>query len=162
MLQTLLAERFHLRLHREERLVDVYALVPARKDGKLGTKVKPWNGTCGGRPASPQEPNIRIARCSALYRPPGLQLEGATFAVLADMLSLDLVAGLGRRVVDRTGITGEFTFVLEYPFPVPAVQDATGPSLATAIEEQLGLKLESTRDYVTYLVIDSAEPPTEN
>ncbi len=82
--------------------------------------------------------------------------------VLADMLSSEPLTGLDRIVVDRTGIGGDFDLVLDYPFPAPAAPDPDVPSLFTAIQEQLGLKLESAKGTRTILVIDQASSPTEN
>lgn len=162
MLRNLLAERFHLKDHREVREENVYALVPARRDNKLGAKVMPWAGDCGGRAAPPAPSSTQAPRCAAFYRSPGLTLEGGSFAVLADMLSMKIMTGFDCRVIDRTGIPGEFNLILEYEFPVRPLDDTTGPSLFTAIQEQLGLKLESAKGSVTYMVVDNAEPPTEN
>lgn len=161
MLKALLAERFLLRHHSEDRVEDVYALVPAGTGGKLPEKVKPWDGTCYGRPVDPSEAEVRTARCTSGYRPPGLAVDGGSFTALADFLSSAANSGLDRPVVDRTGVPGRFTFTLEFPFTQP-LQDATGPSLFTAIQEQLGLKLEKARAPVPYIVIDSAQLPDEN
>jgi uncharacterized protein (TIGR03435 family) len=69
----------------------------------------------------------------------------------------------GRRVIDQTGLTGPYTFSLKWtPDDRPATGDTSAPSLVTAIQEQLGLKLESTKGPVEILVIDHAEKPTEN
>ena len=89
--------------------------------------------------------------------------------VVANLLS-GPQAKLGRRVVDRTGISGEFDMKLEFDFYADdprnpnrlALTEPLGVSLFRAIEEQWGLKLTASKDNVTVLVVDSASPPTEN
>jgi uncharacterized protein (TIGR03435 family) len=161
MLKTLLAERFALKTHTDAQEENVYALVAARGDKKLGPKVSPWDGKCNGREAPPPQTSPLAARCGAYYRS-GLNVQGGTMTVLADMLSSEPLTGLGRIVVDRTGIPGEFNLVLDYPFPPPATPELGVPSLFTAIQEQLGLKLEPAKGTRTVLVIDDTKPPTEN
>lgn len=79
----------------------------------------------------------------------------------------------GRPVIDRTGLTGDFVLTLEFatesgastpfgPVAPPSVEAVDAPSLFSAIQDQLGLKLESRRDVLDALVIESAEPPSEN
>lgn len=71
MLRALLEERFALKTHTETQSIDVYALVPARSDGKLGPKVEAWDGTCvSGAP--PTEDDPATPRCLAVFRPPGM------------------------------------------------------------------------------------------
>ena len=67
-----------------------------------------------------------------------------------------------RPVVDRTGLTGEFIFDLEYAPPDAPVGESSAPSVFTAVQEQLGLKLESSRVPAEVIVIDRAERPSEN
>ena len=163
MMRNLLAERFALKLHPETKEVNVYAMVLARSDGKLGPKVQAWDGKCNGREPPPAQP--KGPRCSAFFRPPGMVLEGVSMAVVADMLSTPVV-NLGRLVLDRTGLTGEFSMQLEFQFRPPgapaAADDTFAPSLFTALQEQLGLKLQSARGNMDMLVVDQAEKPTEN
>jgi uncharacterized protein (TIGR03435 family) len=164
MLKTLLAERFALKAHTESKEVDAYALVKARNDGKLGPKLQQWDGTCNGKPAPPAQPGNTGPRCAAFFRPPGMLMRGVSMTVFATMLSAQF-SNLGRPVVDRTGLTGEYDFDLETTFaPVSpnAAADTTAPSVFVAVQEQLGLKLEPTRTNVKVLVIDSAEHPTDN
>lgn len=168
MMQTLLAERFALKSHPETKEVNVYALVLARADGKLGPKVQPWDGKCNGKEPPPAQPNgAKVLRCGAFFRPPGMVLEGASMAILAEMLSTPL-PNLGRLVVDRTGLSGEFNFQLEFQFLPPNLNgqtlpdDPLAPSLFTAVQEQLGLKLQSARGNTNVLVVDQAEKPSAN
>ena len=147
-LQSLLAERFKLSLHRETREQPLYALVV----GKSGTKFQRANGNFGG---------LRIGRTQ-------LTGSGATL----EMLTTALANQLGRPVLDRTGLEGTFDFKLEWAAqagasPLPGGDalppaDANGPSIFTALQEQLGLKLESTKGSVEVLVIDHVERPSEN
>jgi uncharacterized protein (TIGR03435 family) len=91
-------------------------------------------------------------------------MRGVTMGVLANLLSAQF-ANLGRPVVDRTSLAGEFDFDLETTFapastnPAP---DAAAPSVFVALQEQLGLKLEPTRMPVKVLVVDSAERPKQD
>jgi uncharacterized protein (TIGR03435 family) len=82
-------------------------------------------------------------------------------------LSNNSFAGVDRAVIDRTGLDGQFDFTLEFAIPVPSAEpqptaDVSGPSLGTALREQLGLKLESTRAPVDVLMIDRVERPTSD
>jgi len=168
MLRALLEDRFSLKVHTVSKEINVYALVLAKRDGKLGPKVHPWDGACaGGRTPSPPQP--KSTRCSAMFKPPGMTLEGASMAVVADMLST-APPNLGRPVVDRTGLEGAFNLELDFDFQFrrpgalaqPLPDDATGPSLFTALQEQWGLKLEPSKGMVDALVVDRAERPSAN
>jgi uncharacterized protein (TIGR03435 family) len=163
MLKTLLTERFALKVHTEQKEVDAYALIVARSDGRLGPKLQKWDGTCNGKPAPPAPPNATGPRCSAFFRSPGLVMRGVPMTVVTNMLSLPITT-LGRPVVDKTGLTGEWDFDLEVSFapPNPNAGDTSAPSLFVALQEQLGLKLEPTRTTVKVLVVDAASRPTEN
>jgi len=141
-LQTLLADRFQLRLLRETREEPVYALIAA----KSGPRLRPSNEFRG----------LRVGRGQ-------LTGNGATM----EMLTTALAGQLGRPVLDRTGLKGAFGFELEWgPFPAQAVAppapDSDGPSIFTAVQEQLGLKLESVRAPVAVLVIDRVAKPSGN
>ena len=164
MLQSLLDDRFQLRLHRETKAASAYALVA----GKGGPKIKlaqdqtspPVNGPAPPG-AGPNHGAIRLGRGSLIGN-----------AVMMSLFARMLAQRLDRMVVDRTGLTGRFdinlqwTPVGELPYgpggnPLPPA-DTSGPSIFTAIQEQLGLKLESTRTTVEFLVIDHADKPGEN
>ena len=167
MLQTLLADRFGLKVHTDSKEVNVYAMTVVRSDGKLGPKVQPWDGMCGGRDAPPANVNPKGPRCGAFFRPPGMEFEGVTMEIVADMLSNPNI-NLGRPVVDKTGLTGEYTMQLEFQFRPPGPAGAEAPvdqfsaSLSTALREQLGLKLQSAKGNVDVIVVDQASRPTEN
>ena len=169
MLRALLADRFKLVVHTERRELPIYALVLARRDGKLGARIRP--GTYGclalrrraiGAPPPPLAPSGRVP-CVLRHGAGSVVGEGISLAQLADHLS----PFVNRVVVDQTGLAGEFDFDLEWtpdrskpdaPQQLPTIPN--GPSLFTALQEQLGLKLESTRGPVEVLVIDSVERPT--
>lgn len=157
MMQGLLADRFQLKLHKESKELPAYALVA----GKGPHKMKASQSTGERRQM------FRMGRGQA-------NLQAANMAAVANLLSQQL----GRPVVDKTGITGEFDIEMHWtpepgqgggPFggapPPPeaiASSDNSGPSLLTAVQEQLGLKLESQKLPVPILVIDSVSKPTEN
>lgn len=156
MLQTLLEDRFGLKLRHEDRMGEALALTIDRADGTLGPKVKPWNGTCQrGMPSDNDEP--AVPRCFSGYRPGGISLDGATMISVSEMLSLPQSRSLlGGVTSDQTGLTGRYTMELEYTFP--PLPDA--PSLSTAIKEQWGLRLVPTKGTFPVFVVESAQLPT--
>jgi uncharacterized protein (TIGR03435 family) len=173
MLQALLADRFTLKIHRETRDLPIYALVLARPDGKLGPQITPASFDCkalvaainrGERVTMPP-PNGEKLPCIAKSATGRILAGGTAFADFASILS-NFVGG--RPVVDRTGLSGDYEFDLTWtPEVTPSASlqsfirfDPNGPSLFTAVQEQLGLKLESTTGPVEVLVIDSADRPT--
>ena len=151
-LRNLLADRFQLTLHRETKEQPVYALVVA----KGGPKFQESTEASG---------LIRMGRGTLTGR-----------ATRLGMLALNLSNELGRRVIDKTGLTGKYSFELKWtpiqpsaaslgPPPgaeLPPPADSNGPSIFTALPEQLGLRLESQKGPVEILVIDRAEKPSEN
>ena len=161
MLQRLLADRFKLTLHRETRDLPVYALVKARADGRLGERLQPSDVDCakvraGSVPPPAQKPG-QPPSCMMVFGQGRLMSYGMTITQLAEM---GLSRSVLRPVIDRTGLTGSYTWNLEWaPDDNP---DANGdvPSLMTALVEQLGLRLESTRGPVEVIVIDHVEQPT--
>jgi bla regulator protein BlaR1 len=176
MMQALLADRFKLKVHRETKDVQIYALVMARADRKLGPQIAAAAFDCnalraaiarGERPTPPQ-PNGDRPACGARTVPGRFLVGGYPMADFARNLS-GFVGG--RPVVDRTGLTGiydlELTWTPEAPPAgrdggLPPGVDPNGPSVFTALQEQLGLKLEATTGPVEVLVIDSADRPTPN
>jgi uncharacterized protein (TIGR03435 family) len=138
MLQSLLADRFKLIIRRETAETPVYALVLA----KGGAKLKPSNDRTGvmGRPSDT-----------------GRRIEGSvTMEFLARLLSNPA----GRLVMDQTGLAGNFSIALEWtPLGFTPLDDKTSLSIFTAVQEQLGLKLEPTKAPVEKLVIERAEKP---
>ncbi len=143
MLQALLADRFQLRIHRETRMIPMFRLVV----GKHGPKFHESSPT--------DDPKSSITADSA-----GMHLEFArqTMANLASRLSGN---GAGRPVMDQTGLTGQYTFKLEWAHEIPGRKSEL-PSLPDALQEQLGLKLELTSGLAEFIVIDHAQKPSPN
>ena len=163
MLQSLLAERFHLVAHRETREMEIYALVRAREDGRLGPRLRQSDFDCESlsRPGATLPPPAAPAPGMRPIRPCGMRAGGGN--VVAGASKLDVLIGnlsgeTGRIVENRTGLTGLFDIDLSWA--PDGTADTTRPSLFTALQEQLGLKLESTRAQVEVLVIDSINRPT--
>jgi uncharacterized protein (TIGR03435 family) len=182
MVQALLEERFRLTTHKEQRDLAVYALVPARKDGQLGPALVRSTVDCTallaaprGRGAAPGAPPAgQPAPCSTSVSPGAIIARGQTMAQLATTLSrlTNTGSSLGRMIVDRTGLDGYFDVELRFtpdrmpnfgpggpPPGMPAI-DPNAASIYAAIQEQLGLKLESQRAPIDVLVIDRVEQPT--
>jgi uncharacterized protein (TIGR03435 family) len=169
LLQALLAERFKLAAHMEQRQQPIYTLVKARRDDRLGSGLHRSTVTCAGRGAPPPPEGAPPAvPCGPRPGGPGrLVIVGMAMPQLAPILSI----AVGRTVVDRTGLAGlydlEMTFTPDRPLPgpdgtpPPATTDS-GPSLFTALQEQLGLKLEPDTERVDVLVVEHVERPTEN
>ena len=174
MLQAMLADRFQLTIHRETKELPIYALMLARKDGKLGPSLtETKEGSCvpfdPTKPPAPPQPGSRPC---GMMRMQQRELDGTSIPVsnLIPMFSRTL----GRTVVDKTGLTGNYDIHMQWTpdetqlallppdAPKPAPSDETGPSFFTAIQEQLGLKLESQKGPVEVIVIDRAEKLSEN
>ena len=137
LVQALLAERFKLEIHRDTREMPIYALLV----GKNGPKLK--ESTSGGGPA----------------------IGGSKGRINAHQVTLAMFAGrlgqvLGRPVVDKTGLKGEYDFVLEWT--PDEVSDPSGPSIFTALQEQFGLRLEGQKGAVEILVVDRVVRPSQN
>ncbi len=166
MLQSLLEERFHLRYHRETRQLPVYALMPA----KNGPKLQPSSpGSCRrfsiDTPLGPTYTPGQAPPCGFRgFARDGLHMYGVTAAELAAALS---ASELRTSVLDKTGITGTFDIDLKWTRQsmetVPAAEPSdAGPSIFTALPEQLGLRLESTKGPVDIFVIDQIEKPIDD
>jgi uncharacterized protein (TIGR03435 family) len=173
MIQSLLAERFKLEVSHTTKELPVYALVVAKTGPKLHeakTGDTYPNGIKGpdGRP---------VGGAGMMRMGPGQLIgQGLPMASLAELLSQQL----GRTVMDKTGLKGNYDFTLQWtPDQRPAAMpvgpvggssgadavpppDSSGPSIFTALQEQLGLKLESTKGPVDIIVIDHIERPSEN
>jgi uncharacterized protein (TIGR03435 family) len=162
MLRGLLADRFKLTFHREQKEFSLYALEVAKGGPKYGSPNIP------GLRASTAPAGDPAALISTVY-PQRIELP-ARNATMADFVSLLQRALLDRPVIDKTGLTGRDDFDLEWApdetqfggeVPV-APADAQSPPFFNAIEQQLGLKLEATRGPVDTLVVDTAERPSAN
>jgi uncharacterized protein (TIGR03435 family) len=186
MLRQLLVDRFGMRSHTEMRLVDVNHLVLARGDGKPGPRLRPATGVCNewnaqwnaqqaaGRPgdAPPQQPQQPTGAppcgTTAGIRP-GTYLRTFSFGGQEVSGLATMLAGfVGTRVSDQTGLTGRFDIELSWAdtsdgrggIRLDAID--AGPSLANALEEQLGLKLQRVKEMAEVLVVDRIERPTPN
>ena len=172
MLRPLLAERFRLEVHNEQRELPIYALVVANRDGQLGASLRRSDIDCvalaATTPTAPQPPNADRPTCG-MRLTPGLLTAGA---IPLSQFTNALAPFLERIVINRTELVGNFDMDLSWTPeqvpqgtpppgapPLPAI-DPSGPSIFTAIQEQLGLKLESTKGPVDVLVIDHVEQPT--
>ena len=159
MVQSLLSDRFKLKFHYESKEMGVYALVPVKGGPQLKESAMPPSGRNG-----PRGPMMRMGRGE-------MNGQGVPVEFLAKTLSRQL----GRTILDETGLKGSYDFTLHWtpeegemmgpkpagtePGPPP---DASGPTIYTALQEQLGLKLESRRGPVEMYVIDNVARPTEN
>lgn len=156
MWQNLLAERFQLTLHREGRERTVRSLVLAKGGSKLrrsATDVTPANGG-DSKPGYAQSMNGWVMRFTGKRQP---------LSVLAGFLSTGLAAN--GPVSNDTGLAGDYDFTLEFTPDDLLVQagDKAGPTLAAALETQLGLRLEAKKAPIDVLVVDRAEKkPTDN
>lgn len=176
MLQALLADRFQLAIHRETKELPVYALVVARKNGKLGPNLVEAKGdNCvvvdTTKPPSPPEPGKSpVLSCGGIRMQPNA-LRGVSVQIR--QLTPNLSRLLGRTVVDKTGLTGKYDISMEWApdesqfpqmpgAPSPPPSESAGLSIFTAVQEQLGLKLEAQKGPVETIVIDRVEKPTTN
>ncbi len=170
MLRSLLTDRFKLKVHRETRRLPVYELVVA----KGGPKLKPTNAEPGTRSNDGWRGHLVEA--------------GASMHFFASVLSqYEAQAELGRIVINKTGLTGRYDFTLTWTplaskvngisggaehagneeqatgvVAAPGSSDSSGPSIFTALQQQLGLKLKAAKGPVEVLVVDHIEPPTPN
>ena len=151
MLRSLLAERFKLRVHTEKRETTVYALVMARPNRALGPRLTKTDRTCDGPAAGPPT-------CGLIASDGEIQGGAQTIARLASQLS----RRLGRVINDETQLSGNYDFSLRYATDANAAADQNFPSAETALQEQLGLKLETKRVPSDVLVVDHVERPSEN
>ena len=157
MLQQLLADRFKLVVHHETKEFPLYDLVVA-KNGPKFEETKPGdiqhNRLDGG------------AVCVfTRSRRGSLGLRGCTMADLADALTGWTQSDLGRIIENRTGLTGRYTLALQWTpenVPASAIQNYSGPSIFTALKEQLGLELKPAKGPLDTIVIDQAEMPSAN
>ena len=168
MMQALLEDRFKLKVHRESRDVPVYALTVA----KAGLKLKPFReGSCTPSYDGPRvtaQPPVCKARASS--RGPNLVTIDGQGMTLDEFSGLMLTASafgfkFDRPLINKTGLAGRFDFHLEFAIDdvrAAASSDAAGASIFTAVQQQLGLKLEATKGPAELLVIDHIERPSEN
>ena len=163
MLRKLLEERFRVAVRPESREMQVYVLVLARRDGRPGPQLRRSQVDCTSTsPAPPSASSGAQPQCVSRNGPGFTAAVGRPISAFLFFLT----GQVQRAVVDRTGLTGTWDIDLTFSpdgFAAPAAtpQDS-GPSLFTALQEQLGLRLEPSTGPVQVLVIDRIERPTEN
>jgi len=168
LVTNLLKDRFRMVSHTETREMPIYNLVLARNDKRLGPSLKETSAECraamAARLAAPQR-GASPPTASGACPPSGLNVGfvsqgGIQMATLAQ----GLIQLVGRPVIDRTGLTGYYDYTLKW-MPEPGIGppgppvDPEAPSIFTAVQEQLGLKLEAGRGPVEVVVIDRLEKP---
>ena len=180
-IRNMLKDRFKLVTHTETRELPIYNLVLARSDGRLGPALKESSAECqaaareylaavrGGAPA--QVTPAAVAKC--IWSQPGFGSFSSNGAGIGSLVNL-LPQNVGRPVIDRTGLTSFYDFTLQWtpdpdltgpsllglPLAPPPPADPNVPNIFTALQEQLGLKLEAGRGPVEVIVIDRLEKPT--
>jgi uncharacterized protein (TIGR03435 family) len=173
MLRNLLVDRFNLRTHIERREIPIFEMVLIRSDGRLGPSARSTNVNCAERAGGPSG-GVPAAAGVPLERPPcGLMLRPGVLtagAMTMGEFARALAPQVNRFVLDRTGITGFFDFDVQFTpdkttpappgAPPPPSIDPAGPSFFTALQEQLGVRLNATRGVVEVLVIDAISRPT--
>ena len=181
MLQSLLEDRFQLKVHGETRELPVFNLViakggpklPSPKEGGCLDSADPAPQLSGGRMPPPGSGPPPLIRCGGL----GITLEKGGVRMFGGKVALSELARvlsptLGRKVIDKTGLTGLFDIRLDFvaddstallpPLPPDAAGDATSPPIFSALPEQLGLRLEASKGPVEVVVIDHVERPSAN
>ena len=180
MLRALLAERFQLQVHTEKRPLPVFELVLSRTDRTFGPALRRSDVDCqalvaAGRTPPPAEPNGAPA-CMITFGFGRLTARGMS---MGDLASVGLSRVTGRQTLDRTQLTGPFDWTVTWtpdnlpprapgtPEGQPVVVNGTaidpnGPLLPTALQEQLGLRLQPATAPIDVIVIDRLERPTEN
>jgi uncharacterized protein (TIGR03435 family) len=176
MMQSLLTDRFQLSVHHETREASVYALLRARSDGKLGPRlIEATEGSCREttlfQPAATSQeesPKVPSPVCGG-YTLRGRRIQGSSMELgqLAEFLGQWVVR---RTIIDKTGLKQKFDISLEWTSDedqVAALRPSALPpdndlSIFRALQEQLGLKLESQKGQVDAVVIDRAEKPSDN
>lgn len=170
MLRTLLADRFKLVVHNERRARPVFHLIKARKDGRLGPRIKPSTVECpavGRGLPPPPAPQTSSPECRAALLPTGLEFTGQTTAHLATVLGM----ALRDTVIDQTGLTGHYDMQVTFSFDgagapspdaPPPGPEVVIPAILRGVEEQLGLKLERHDGFADFVVIDNVDRLIEN
>jgi uncharacterized protein (TIGR03435 family) len=161
ILRAVLEDRFKLKTHRATRELPVFTLLPVRP-GTPGPRLKPSPVTCVAGPITPDAAQADTRPRCELEMPSG-RIIGA--GIDMRLLASSLATLLNRPVVDRTGFSGGFDVDVEY-LPQGGAQGRAvagdGPQLVTALQEQLGLRVEGDRAEVEVIVVDSIERPTDN
>jgi uncharacterized protein (TIGR03435 family) len=154
MLTAVLEERFHLKVRKVRKEMPTYQLVLA----KSGSKIKPADSN-NQYENGIQGPNHKPMGAGAMTMSYG-KMVGQSIGM--DMFAMNLAGTLDRPVVDKTGLTGKYDIALRWtPEGATPVDDSMG-DIFSALQEQLGLKLEGTKEMVDAIVIESVERPTAN
>jgi uncharacterized protein (TIGR03435 family) len=171
MVQRTLAERFQLKAHWEKRELPVYLMTMARPDRRPGpgltlkSDADCAKGRTEGAPQMPQ-PGVPAPppNCGAIQFGPGQLIAGGVPMewVVSTFTNVPVITGIDRPVLDRTSLAGNYAFALKFAGPQNANPVPDRPQFMTAVQEQLGLRLEATRAPVDVLVIDSVSRPSEN
>jgi uncharacterized protein (TIGR03435 family) len=178
MMQSLLEERFKLAVHFETKTMPVFAMV-LTKPGKTGSALRPHGegppcdktGPPAVVSAAPPKPGETFPPVCDVYmalkRRTGVRVgsRNTTMELLANALAG--YSGMGRPVVDQTGLSGRYDFVLEWMpelgRPAPESEpDAQAPPFLEALRDQLGFRLESTKAPIQSLIVDHVERPSDN
>jgi uncharacterized protein (TIGR03435 family) len=179
MLQSLLGDRFKLAVHFDTKQGPIFNLV-LDKPGKLGPQLQlhPADASCTTAASADRGPRATVAggfpeQCGTVVPLPSTtqgRLRGGArdvpLSMIATFLNIPQITGIDRPVVDKTGISGNVDFVIEFspelPAGVPFQTDPNGPTFLEAIKEQLGLKLEPATGAIDSITIDRIEQPSEN
>jgi uncharacterized protein (TIGR03435 family) len=172
MMQSLLAERFHLTVHFESQTMPAFAMVLA-KPGKTGPQLKPHSEgppcAAGDQWPAPATANAFPPMCDVFMMeilPNHSRTSGSRNTTMQSLAaSVPTFGSVSRPVVDRTGLAGTFDFKLEWAPDATtpdAPTDSNAPAFTTALNEQLGLKLEPIRAPIDILIVDHVERPSEN
>jgi uncharacterized protein (TIGR03435 family) len=165
MMRTLLGERFKLKTHTDTRPVAGFALVRARQDGRLGPQLGPHAEPCPPQSAQAGRDTSGLPLCGMMSGSDRIIHMSAR--PMTDLAML-LARRLARPIVDRTGLAGLFDLRLEWTedarssAPLTQAPAGDGVSVYTALQEQLGLKLQSERVATEFMVIDNVERPTDD
>jgi uncharacterized protein (TIGR03435 family) len=162
MLQALLEDRFKLKVHRESKEIPVYALVVARGGPRLeATKegsCTPADPTQGPPPIVPGQP-VPCGYIGQAKGGDGIEAVGVTMASVCQIFSVQL----HRAIIDKTGLTGRFSYHLPFNTPPPGASgDDEQFAVAVGALQKLGLKVESAKGTAEFIVIDHVERPSEN
>jgi uncharacterized protein (TIGR03435 family) len=158
MLRALLAERFALVTRMGTQEVPVYALTTTKSDGSFGPGLKRQNFDCDNVPAPTVLPNPGSPSQVPCGLMRGTPISFSYLGVAVGSIARGISIPSGRPVIDRTGLRGRFDAELHWA-PTEAVA-SDQPSIFTAVQEQLGLKLVPDRAPIEVLIIDRAEPPS--
>jgi uncharacterized protein (TIGR03435 family) len=162
MLRSLLADRFQLAIRQETRDTPVYALIKARSDGRLGPRMRQSQNGCSKRtgPGATAPPGVTVS-CDMQFTRGRISAQGISM----DALTMTLQRYVDRLLFDETALSGDFDADLEWSPEALSADDpspAKGASVFTAVQEQLGLRLESRRAPVEVVIVERAEHPTPN